>query len=237
MSEIGKTTESGERILVCLSASPSNQKVISAAAEMAEAYNAMLTAIYVRPTGFDRLPESDRNRLQGNINYAEQLGASVVTVIGDDVPAQIAEYARISGITKIVAGRSGAKRQHFWSKAPLTEQIILNVPDVDVCIIPDSMADLKRESRKLSLTDRIRPTLKDSLMTLMLLGISTCTGLLFNYFGFSEANIITVYILGVLIIAVTAASPVYSVAGSLAGVLLFNWFFIEPRFSFHTYEA
>ena len=32
------------------------------------------------------------------------------------------------------------------------------------------------------------------------------------------------------------ASPLYSVVGSLASVLLFNWFFIEPRFSFHTYE-
>ena len=90
---------------------------------------------------------------------------------------------------------------------------------------------------KLNLKDQIRPTWKDSLITLALLGISTLVGLLFTHFGFSEANIITVYILGVLIIAVFTLSPIYGIISSLASVLLFNWFYIEPRFSFHTYET
>ena len=138
--------ESGERILVCLSSSPSNPKVINAAAKMAEAFQAALTAIYVRTADESRLSEADRLRLQDNMKFAEQSGATIITIIGNDVPAQIAEYAHISGTTKIVMGRSGAKRQHFWSRAPLTEQIILNVPDVDVYIIPDSSADLKQQS-------------------------------------------------------------------------------------------
>ena len=110
-----KILESSERILVCLSSSPSNQKVIDAAARMAEAFQATLTAIYVKPVNYDALPEADKNRLQGNIAFAEQNGAAVITIIGDDVPVQISEYAHISGTTKIVVGRSGAKRQHFWS--------------------------------------------------------------------------------------------------------------------------
>ncbi len=225
-----------EKILVCLSSSPSNQKVIDAAARMAEAFNAMLTAIYVRPSGYDRLPDADKQRLQKNIAFAEQNGASVITVNGDDVPVQIAEYAHVSGTTKIVVGRSGAKRQHFWSKAPLTEQIILNAPDVDVYIIPDSAADLGRQSRTLRVQDLFRPTLKDALITLLILAASIGTGLLFTRFGFSEANIITVLILGVLVIAVATVSPLLSALGSLLSVLSFNWFFIEPKFSFHTYE-
>ena len=231
-----KILESSERILVCLSSSPSNQKVIDAAARMAEAFQATLTAIYVKPVNYDALPEADKNRLQGNMAFAEQNGAAVITIIGDDVPVQISEYAHISGTTKIVVGRSGAKRQHFWSKAPLTEQIILNAPDVDVYIIPDSSADIKQQSKKLNLTNQIQPTWKDSLITVLLLAASTCTGLLFTLFGFSEANIITVFILGVLIISVFTVSPFYSIVSSLASVLLFNWFFIEPKFSFHTYE-
>lgn len=231
-----KTMESGERILVCLSSSPSNPKVINAAAKMAEAFQAALTAIYVRTSDESRLSEADRLRLQDNMKFAEQSGATIITIIGNDVPAQIAEYAHISGTTKIVMGRSGAKRQHFWSRAPLTEQIILNVPDVDVYIIPDSSVDIKQQSRKLGLFSTIRPTWKDSLLTLLLLATATGVGLLFTLFGFSEANIITVFILGVLIIAVVTASPIYSAVGSLASVLLFNWFFIEPKLSFHTYE-
>lgn len=228
--------ESRERILVCLSSSPSNQKVIDAAVRMAEAFHAVLTAIHVKQSDYDSLPESDKLRLQNNIEFAEQNGASIITINGNDVPMQIAEYARISGTTKIVVGQSGAKRRHFWSKAPLTEQIIINAPDVDVFIIPDSSADIKQQSRKLNLTGRIRPTPKDSLITLLLLAAAVGTGLLFTHFGFSVANIITVFILGVLITSVLTVSPIYGVVSSLASVFLFNWFFIEPKFSFHTYE-
>ncbi len=87
------------------------------------------------------------------------------------------------------------------------------------------------------LTDTFRPTLKDALVTLASLVFVTAIGLAFTRFGFSEANIITVYILGVLVISVLTVSPLYGVIGSLASVLLFNWFFTDPKFSFDTYET
>ena len=93
--------ESSERILVCLSSSPSNQKVIEAAARMAEAFHAIFSAIYVRPANYDALPEDDKLRLRENISFAEQNGAAIVTIIGDDVPVQIAEYAHISGTSSL----------------------------------------------------------------------------------------------------------------------------------------
>ncbi len=230
-------SEAGEHILVCVSPSPSNPKVVAAAARMAEAFHATLTAIYIKPTDTGALSEEDRIRLESNIRFAEQNGASVTTIIGDDIPVQVAEYAHISGTTKIVVGRSGIKRRHFWNKPPLTEQIILSAPDVDVYIIPDSAADLKQQKENSRLSDRMRPTLKEALYTLLLLIAATGIGLIFTRFGFSEANIITVFILGVLVISVVTINPIFSVVGSLASVLLFNWFFIEPRFSFHTYET
>ena len=229
-------SETNEHILVCVSPSPSNPKVVTAAAKMAEAFQATLTAIYIKPTSYDSLSEQDKARLQSNIRFAEQSGAYVTTIIGDDIPAQVAEYAHISGTTKIVLGRSGIGRRYIWNKTPLTEQIILNAPDVDVYIIPDSTADLKQQKEITRISDRMRPTLKEFAYTLLLLMASTGIGLLFTHFGFSESNIITVFILGVLIISVVTINPLFSVAGSLASVLLFNWFFIDPKFSFHTYE-
>ncbi len=229
--------ESSEKILVCLSPSPSNKKVIEAAIKMAGAFHASLAAIYVKPTNYDSMPQKDKKRLESNISFAEKNGAMVTTIIGNNASVQIAFYAHITGVSKIVVGRSGAKRRHFWSKAPLTEQIILNAPDVDVYIIPDSAVDFKQHKDRTLLAERIRPTLKDALITAMLLAASTMVGLLFILFGFSEANIMTVFILGVLIISVITVSPLYGVIGSLGSVLLFNWFFIEPRYTFHTYET
>ncbi len=234
---MAKTNANEDRILVCLSSSPSNQTVISAAVRIAAALDATLTAIYIRPIGYESMPEEDKLRLRDNIRFAEQNGASVTTIIGDDVPVQIAEFAHISGTTKIVVGQSGARRQHFWSKTPLTEQIIMNAPDVDVYIIPDSAVDIKERRNKLLETFNIRPTLKDTVVTMLLLVAATCVGLIFTLFGFSESNIITVFILGVLIVSVFTMSPIYSAISSLASVLLFNYFFIEPKFSFHTYQT
>ena len=232
-----KNVDTSEHILVCISPSPSNLKVIMAAVKMAEAFHATLTAIYIKPTNYTNIEESDKLRLSNNLKFAEQNGASIATIIGDDVPLQVAEYARISGATKIVVGRSGVKRRHFWSKPPLTEQIIINVPEVDVYIIPDAAVDLKQQNEKIHLTDHIRPTLKDAVITVLILIAATGVGLTFTLFGFSEANIITVFILGVLVISVLTASFLYSAIGSLASVLLFNWFFIDPKFSFHTYQT
>lgn len=237
MSANAKATNKEEHILVCLSPSPSNQKVIQAAAKLADAFGASLTAIYVKTSNYDAMRESDRQRLQDNCRFAEQSGATVTMIVGDDIPMQIAEFAHISGTTKVVVGRSIAKRTHFWSKPPLTERLIVRMPNVDVYIIPDVIGDLIHQRENFHLFARILPTRKDLALAILSLILTTLVGLVFHVFGFSESNIITVYILGVLITSIITTGALTSLINSLLSVILFNYFFIEPRFSLHTYEA
>lgn len=72
------------------------------------------------------------------MHLAEQLGAKIETVYGEDVSYQIAEFARLSGVSKIVIGRSSATRKSIFSKPTLTEKLIANAPNLDVHIIPDT---------------------------------------------------------------------------------------------------
>ena len=104
-----------EHILACLSSSPSNAKIVRTAATMAKAFGGTFTALYVRTPDSDQMGKEDCRRLQQHIRMAEQAGADISTIYGDDIPQQIAEFARISGITKIVLGRSSVHRRHFWS--------------------------------------------------------------------------------------------------------------------------
>ena len=99
-----------ERILVCLSSSPSNGKIIRTAAQMAEAFNGTLTALFVETPLAGKMGKEDQERLKGNIKLAKQSGAEIETVYGDDISFQIAEFARLSGITRIVIGRCKEKR-------------------------------------------------------------------------------------------------------------------------------
>ena len=70
------------------------------------------------------MPQTDKDRLQENIHLAQQLGASIETVYGDDVAYQIAEFSRLSGVTKIVLGRSEIPQHLLFRKPSLTERLI-----------------------------------------------------------------------------------------------------------------
>ena len=126
-----------EHILVCLSSSPSNERIVRMAGKMAQAFRGSLTALYVQTPGDADMNAEDTVRLQANMRLAQQLGAEIVTTHGEDAAAQIAEYARLSDVTKIVIGRSGVQRRHFWSEPTLTERLITLAPEVDIHIIPD----------------------------------------------------------------------------------------------------
>lgn len=226
-----------EHILVCLSSSPSNAKVVKNAAQIANALQCSFTALYVRTPAFDNIKDSDRQRLEYHINLAQQHGANVVTVYGDDIPGQIAEYARLSGATKIVTGRGTAVKKHFWSAPALTEQLMITAPDVDILIVPDRQTYSDYTEKALSLPGRLIPSAVDIAKVFLILIASTATGIAFQRFNFTESNIITVYILGVLISSLVTQSHTCSVIASLCSVLLFNFFFTEPRLTLHAYAA
>lgn len=110
---------------------------------MASAFGGSFTALYVQTLNSDKMDELSKRRLQYHIRLAEKLGANITTAYDDDVSYQIAEFARISGVTKIVIGRSNVKRRHFWNKPTLTEKLTEIVSHIDIHIISDSTADPK----------------------------------------------------------------------------------------------
>ena len=77
----------------------------------------------------------------------------------------------------------------------------------------------------------------DTLKTMAVLAAATAIGFLLETLGLSQANIITVYILGVLVVAAVTASRWYSISASLASVLLFNYIFTEPMFVLKAEDA
>lgn len=231
-----KNTDAEEHILVCLSASPSNTKIVRTAARMAEAFCGTFTALYVETPKSEKMSAADKERIQNNMRLARQLGATISTVYGDDVSYQIAEYARISGVTKIVIGRSNLSGSHFWNKTTLTEKLIRIAPNLDIHIIPDSSPGNKYHEFRKGFSYHIRLSGRDLLITMLILICATGIGTIFWKLGFTEANIITVYILGVLLTSLFTKSHFCNVISSLSGVLLFNFFFTEPRLTFHAYE-
>lgn len=226
-----------EHILVCLSSAPSNEKIIRTAARMAAAFRCGFTALFVETKEFQWMPETDKKRLQTNIHLAQQLGASIETVYGDDVAYQIAEFSRLSGATKIVLGRSGIPHRMLFRKPSLTERLIELIPELDIHIIPDNGANGRFAAKHQEIMRLPTLSILDLLKSILLLVLATLIGFLFYRLGFTEANIITLYILGAMLVSISTKSSVCSFIASIVGVLTFNFFFTEPRFSLHAYDS
>mgnify|MGYP002516538983 FL=1 len=231
-----KKTNTKEHILVCLSSAPSNARIIETAAKMAKAFGASFTALYVQTPASELMLDADKARLANNIRYAESLGANVATVIGDNVAFQIAEFSRLSGITKVVLGRSAAPKKGLFKKQTLTDQLIALAPNFDVHIIPDMTVKQKEQKARLFGKRTLLSTLKDFGISALILAIASGISFGLHYMGFTDANIITVYILAVLVISVLTENRFCWVISSAAGVLLFNFFFTTPKFSLMAYD-
>ena len=116
-----KDAQTEEKILVCLSSSPSNAKIIRTAARMVKAYKGAFTAVYVETPDTAAMSEENKIRLKSNMRLAEQMGARIEVLYGEDIAYQIAEFSRLAGVTKVVIGRKNYetdpfRRSSFWQE-------------------------------------------------------------------------------------------------------------------------
>lgn len=82
----------------------------------------------------------------------------------------------------------------------------------------------------------VRFAMADIAKSVLLLIAASCIGYIFETLGFAEANIITVYVLAVLIISVVTVNRIYSLISSVVSVLVFNFLFTYPKFTLHAYD-
>ncbi len=187
------------------------------------------TALFVETSAFSEMGEEDLTRLRANLKLAQQMGATIETVYGDDIAFQISEYSRLSRVSKIVIGRSNTKSRLHLVKQPFLKGLLLS-PRIWTSILfrinPRLLSVLPAAKKKASVLNWA-----DLLWSVLLLSAATAMGYAFQALGFSEANIITIYILGVLGTAVITSSRLYSTVSALISVLVFNFFFTYPEFT------
>lgn len=222
-----------EHVLVGISSSPTNAKVIRSAARLAQALHGKFTALYVQKIERNDSDEANSERLQQHMKLTEQLGGHVVIVQENDVAGALANYAQISGVTKLVLGRTAMKKKWWHTHSKISDQLNDFVPNLAIHIVPD----VENETRRfLDIRPRLKFEWMDLLKMVVVFSLASLIGLWFFAIGVSESNIITIYILGVLVLATWTSGWMVSFISSLVSVLIFNFFFTEPRFSFEAYH-
>ncbi len=228
-------------LLVCMSAAPSSKRVIRAGAEIAKSMGVPWIAVYVRTDTHDRLSNTDKRSLHNNLNLAEHLGGEIHTLRGKNAADEIIRFARHRNIRKIIIGKNPKNRLgHILPfRRDIIERIFRTYPFFDIHVIPGTPKDYTW-SRNFKLSPRRAPLAKLSwrslIITLGIFAAATAVGFSFYRIGFSDENIIMVFLLAVLFVSISAGR-LFGLASSLLSVMLFNFLFTEPRFTFVVNET
>ena len=221
-----------EHILVCISPSPNNARVIEAGAALARAFGAKLTALYVEPpVNSPRQAEAAR-RLERNLALAQKAGAQIAVSFGADVAYQIAEFAKTARVTKLVLGRAANASGWLRHRRDPAVRLARLLHGMEFFWVPEEAGEHARAPRM-----QLRGLSWGSFaIELAILVAATLIGLLLRALGFTEASIMTLYILAVLLTAFLTDGVIYGLLSSMLSVLTFNYFFTEPRFTLLAYD-
>lgn len=218
-------------IIVCLSASKSNTKVIKTAFQLAENEKAKLMGVYIFNQKY-KLTNHEQQQLEKNLEFAEQSGAEIEIIYADDIANQIIRIANLYKAKKIVIGKNNKDKKIFTHFSPLYIQILNQAEDIDIHIVP---VDAKTKIPKIEKNKRT--TLQEFMLSAFILLVSTVIGYFFFKIGFHDSNIIMIYILGVFLIAVITSSRICSIMSSIISVILFNFCFTFPTMSLSVYDS
>lgn len=216
-----------ERILVCVSPSPTAARLVRAARRMAQRLRAAWVVAYVETPAYLKLPEQDRKRLGQTLRLAKQLGAETATLTGDNVSEAIITYAHTLNASKIVIGKPLKRTWRDLVFGSVVDDLVRCSGLIDIYVISGDFDDTGAAPLRAAepMADR-----SEYGWSLLVVALITGLGMLFGR-QVELANMIMVYLLGIVGVAARGSQGA-SVFASVLSVLAFDFFFVPPYLTF-----
>lgn len=221
---ITTTWPTAERILVCVGPSPSSATLVRAAKRLADGLHASWHALYVQ-----QRPEGELTaRAMANLELARELGAETHVLPGGDVARLIVGFARRLNATRIVIGKPVRRRFMDLVRGSPVDELVRLSGEIDVHVIKGQ--DTGGPAPAVRRTPlRTQPWRSHAAAALVVGGCTAVCYAMYPYFDL--ANLIMVYLLGVMAVAVWLPRRASILAAALS-VLAFDVCFVPPRYSF-----
>jgi two-component system sensor histidine kinase KdpD len=216
------------RLMVGISGGPSAGRLVRAARRMATGLRAEWLVAYVETPADLRRGEAERERVVQTLRLAEQLGAETVTLSGTNAADELLAYARTRNISKIVIGKPERPRWQDVLLGSVADDLLRKSGVIDVYVLSGDFGDSEPPLR-----EQLRPTSpwQTYAAAPALVALCTLIAMGIDQAGIGEANVVMVYLLGVLGVALAGGRGPSALAAVLS-VLSFNFFFVEPRITF-----
>jgi two-component system sensor histidine kinase KdpD len=216
-----------ERLLVCVGPSPFSARLVRATRRIARSLKAPWIAVHVETPADSRLSERDRDQLFQTLNLVEQLGGETANLSGHNLADELIHYARSRNVTKIIVGKPSRPRWREWLQGSLVYELTRKCGDIDVYVIT---GDPEKRSVTASEPAPAVSTAGDYFASFLAVVACTLVSWPLSHF-LAPTNLIMVYLLGVVIVAMRfGRGP--SVLASLLSVAAFDFFFIPPFLTF-----
>lgn len=124
-----------DRIMVCVRDGKLGERLVRAARQMAARRRAEWLAVFIETPAFARRPEPERAGVAAILRLAEQLGAEVVAIPGQDVAAEIVRYAQERNVTEIMLGKSPRPRWRELLRPSPIGRVIRQSGDIAVHVL------------------------------------------------------------------------------------------------------
>lgn len=218
--------EARERVVVAVTGGPESETLVRRASRIASKSTAELMVVHViRGDGLAGLSESRMAKIR---ELATSLDASLHTVVGDEVPTALLEFAREMNATQLVIGTSRRSRWARVFEEGIGARIVELSGKIDVHLVTHEEA--KRGFRTASLAPRERRVtswLAAAIVPSVICAITVAT--LDPYLDTGGES--ALFFVGVLLVGLFGGVAPAALSAMLSGLLL-NYFLIAPRHSF-----
>ncbi|MGH7725033.1 MAG: DUF4118 domain-containing protein [Candidatus Eiseniibacteriota bacterium] len=220
-----------DRILVCLGAPEEGPGLVRSGRRLADALHADWWVVHVENPTSLRLGEAGRRQIHDVMGFAEDLGAETAILSGYAAADEIAAFADARRIGRILIGRSRRPRWRTLFGGTLAEALARRLQGADI-IVTDVERTVARESDQGADRSGGSPGSGAAAWVRAVALIAACTvvGLVMRDL-FERANIAMVYLLGVLLVAVTCGRGP-SILASILAVATFDFLFVPPYNTF-----
>ncbi|MGD0020677.1 MAG: DUF4118 domain-containing protein [Smithellaceae bacterium] len=217
-----------EKVVVCIAASPYAKQLIRKAYSIAKDAHAEWYAVYVLSSGLTEPSGKAKVYLTEALNLAEELGAKIMTLTGDDIADEIIRFARENNITQIVIGKPlRSPIIEFFKRSPAS-RLLYASSDFELHLITPTVG--KKEKEPSPPHRQVAFKLSDYLMTLGMIAIITMVNAVLQNFV-DPSSLVYIYLIATIVSALLfGVWP--SIFTSIFSLLTFDFFFTAPKYSF-----
>jgi len=222
-----------DKVMVCVGTDPSGANLVRTAHRLAFRLRSKFVAVTIESSDDENRTLVVQQQLSHTLHLAEELGAEVVTLDGDDIAGTLVQYALANNVTDMIVGQPHQLKS--WQKIPiiggflgrksLAEQILSYHPSLTLRVIPTEESEQPAASQASSKSFFL-PILPYVFSLMITLGMLIAAEEITKHTKITDIS--TFFFLSILWVSIKfGLRP--ALLATIVGALVYDYYFVSPK--------